>query len=94
MACTILNNAPRCKRNKGVEAVGTVRYEVCMALLTLIARTSDGLPLSASIVDDEVSAGFLGDFKKKNHLPFVFLFHLLTTISLEGALQSIKTELK
>ena len=25
-----------------------------MALLTLIARASDGLPLSASIVDDEV----------------------------------------
>jgi len=29
--------------------------EESMALLTLIARVSDGLPLSASIVDDEVS---------------------------------------
>lgn len=34
-----------------------------MALLTLIARGSDGLPLSASIVDDEVM--FLGPVRCK-----------------------------
>lgn len=44
-----------------------------MALLTLVARASDGLPLSASTVDDEVSSPAIScsEFPNNGHCAFV-----------------------
>ena len=57
-----------------------------MALLTLIARVSDGLPLSASIVNDEVREKYAKILK-------IILFEICaTTYSLAGMWVNIKPE--